>query len=121
MQRAGWRSLLANDYPNGAGIGETKTWWRGGGGITRRAGAPLARGRIAERAHQGVRRTDGENRPGSVPGSVLAQAGEGCRNADRADLYSDDRGPVSVREKPGGGRFSGVKPWRRNSGEERDA
>ena len=56
----------------------------------------LQRNRIAERAHPGIRRTDGENRQGSVPGSVLAQAGEGCGNADRVDLCPDDRGPASV-------------------------
>ena len=59
----------------------------------------------------GIRRTDRENRQGSVPGSVLAQAGEGCRNADRADLCSDDRGSVSIPEEPRGRLFSGVATW----------
>src|SRR6202795_1633024 len=34
---------------------------------------------------KGIRRTDGENRQGSVPGSVLAPGGEGRGNTDRSD------------------------------------
>src|SRR5271156_5783011 len=94
--------------------GERERGGRSERGITRCAGAALAalaRGRIAERAHPGVRRTDGENRPGSVPGSVRAPAGEGCRNADRADLYPDDRRPVSIPKESRGRLFSGVAAW----------
>src|SRR6266849_5926156 len=46
--------------------------------------------------------------PGGAQASVLAQASEGCRNADRADLCPDDRGPVSVPEESRGRLFSGV-------------
>ena len=35
----------------------------------------------------------------SVPGSVLAQAGEGCGDTDRADLCPDDGRPASVRRR----------------------
>src|ERR1017187_5643252 len=55
------------------------------------SGAAAQRNRIAERAHQGIRRTDGEHRQGSVPGSVLAEAGQGRGNIDRSELYPDDR------------------------------
>jgi hypothetical protein len=68
-------------------------------------------GRIAERAHPGIRRAEGENRQGSLHGSVLAQASEGCRNADRTDLRPDDRGPVSVPEESRGRLFPGVATW----------
>src|SRR5229473_8349174 len=49
--------------------------------------------------------------PGGAQASVLAQASEGCRNADRADLCPDDRGPVSVPEESPGRLFSGVTTW----------
>src|SRR6202030_1213609 len=65
-------------------------------GVARGSGAAVERNRIAERAHPGIRRADGENRQGSVPASVLAQAGEGRRNTDRSDVCPDDRGPLSV-------------------------
>src|SRR6266478_5457909 len=52
-----------------------------------------------------------KNRQGSVPASVLAQAGEGRRNTDRADVCPDDRGPVSVPEESRGRLFSGVTTW----------
>ena len=81
---------------------------------------PLAqRNRIAERTHPGIRRTHGEHRQGSVPGSVLAQASEGCRNADRADLCPHDRRPVSVPEESRGRLFSGVATWPEELGEQR--
>src|SRR5260370_333293 len=69
------------------------------------------RNRNAERARQGIRRTDGENRQGSVPGSVFAQAGEGRGNTDRSDVCPDDRGPVPVSEESPGRLFSGVTTW----------
>src|SRR5229473_1873554 len=62
-------------------------------------------------AHQGIRRTDGEDRQRSAPGSVLTQAGEGCRNADRADVCADDRRPIPVSEESRGRLFSGVATW----------
>src|SRR5882672_6678080 len=80
-------------------------------GVARCFGTAIERGRIAERAHQGIRRANGENRQGSVPGSVLAPAGEGCGNADRSDVCPDDRGPVSVCEESPGRLFSGVTTW----------
>src|SRR6266478_1765997 len=80
-------------------------------GVARCSGAVIERGRIAERAHPGVRRADGENRQGSVPGSVLAQAGEGGGNADRADLCPDDRRPTPVSEESRGRLFSGIATW----------
>src|SRR5467141_4431365 len=80
-------------------------------GVARCFGTAIERGRIAERAHPGVRRANGENRQGSVPGSVLAPAGEGCGNADRSDVCPDDRGSVSVPEKSRGWLFSRVKTW----------
>src|SRR5260370_23047453 len=89
--------------------GERETGRGSERGVARCPGAALARGRIAERTHQGVRRTDGENRQGSVPASVLAPAGEGCGNADRSDLCPDDRGSVSVPEKSRGRLFSGAR------------
>src|SRR5712691_8345196 len=91
--------------------GERET---GGGierGVARCFGTAIERGRIAERAHPGVRRADGENRQGSVPASVLAQAGEGGGNTDRADVCPDDRGPASVCEESRGRLFSGVTTW----------
>src|SRR6202035_2153220 len=91
--------------------GERETGRGSERGVARCPGAALERGRIAERTHPGVRRTDGENRQGSLPGSVLAPASEGCRNADRADLCPDDRGPVSVSEESRGRLFSGVATW----------
>src|SRR5258708_26523903 len=80
-------------------------------GVARGFGTAAERNRIAERAHQGIRRANGENRQGSVPGSVLAQAGEGRGNTDRSDLCADDRGPVSVCEESRGRLFSGVTTW----------
>ena len=47
----------------------------------------------------------------SVPGSGLAQAGEGRGNTDRSDLCPDDRRPVSVCEESPGRLFSGVTTW----------
>src|ERR1700720_3711150 len=91
--------------------GERETGRGSERGVARCPGAALERGRIAERAHQGVRRTDGENRQGSVPGSGLAQASEGCRNADRADLCADHRRPTPVSEESRGRLFSGVATW----------
>src|SRR5580700_3199622 len=102
---------MVNDCPSAARRGEpgARRW------IERRvAGCSRTvaqRNRIAERAHQGIRRTDGENRQGSIPGSVLAPAGEGCGNTDRADVCPDDRGSVSVPEKSRGRLFSRVKTW----------
>jgi hypothetical protein len=87
--------------------------------VARGSGAAAPRNRITERAHPGVRRADGENRPEGVPGSVLAQAGEGCGNPDRADLCPDDRGPVSLREESRGGLFSGIKTWTQELWEQR--
>src|SRR6266436_1254149 len=75
------------------------------------SGAVAQTSRIAERAHPGIRRADGENRQGSVPGSVLAQAGEGRGNTDRADVCADDRRPTPVSEKSRGRLFSGVATW----------
>src|SRR5450755_410379 len=75
------------------------------------SGAAAYRNRIVERTHQGIRRTDVENRQRSIPGSVLAEAGEGCRNADRADLYPDDRRPSPVSEESRGRLFSGIATW----------
>src|SRR6266481_7083363 len=91
--------------------GERETGRGSERGVARCPGAALARGRIAERAHQGVRRADGENRQGSVPGSVLAPASEGSRNAERSDVCPDDRRPVSVPEESRGRVFSGVATW----------
>src|SRR6266850_781304 len=91
--------------------GERETGRGSERGVARCPGAALARGRIAERAHQGVRRTDGENRQGSVPGSGLAQAGEGGGNPDRTDVCPDDRRPVSIRKESRGRLFSGVATW----------
>jgi transposase len=53
------------------------------------------------------------------PQVFLLQQVKGGRNADRADLYPDDRGPVSVREESRGGLFSGVKTWTQELWEER--
>src|SRR6202022_3496461 len=75
------------------------------------SGTATQRNRIAERAHQRIRRADGENRHGSVPGSVLAQAGEGRGNTDRSDVCPDNRGPVSVSEESPGRLFSRVTTW----------
>src|ERR1700686_4544894 len=75
------------------------------------SGAVAQRNRIAERGHQGIRRADGENRQGSVPGSVLAQASEGCRNADRADVCANHRRPTPVSEESRGRLFSGAETW----------
>src|SRR5690349_7581402 len=91
--------------------GERETGRGSERGVARCPGAALARGRIAERAHRGVRRTDGENRQGSVPGSVLAQAGEGSGNADRSDICPDDRRPFPVPEESRSRLFSGVEAW----------
>src|SRR5262249_32804604 len=79
--------------------------------VARCSGAVARRNRIAERAHPGIRRTDGENRQGSVPGSIFAQAGEGCRNADRADVCPDDRRSTPVSEESRGRLFSRIKTW----------
>ena len=54
-----------------------------------------------------------------LPASVLAQAGEGCRNADRADVCPDDRRPTPVFEESRGRLFSGVKTWTQELWEER--
>src|SRR6266481_563092 len=91
--------------------GERETGRGSERGVARCPGAAVARGRIAERAHPGIRRADGENRQGSVPGSVLAEASEGCRNADRADVCPDDRRPTPVSEESRGRLFSGVEAW----------
>ena len=101
------------------GSGERETGRGIERGVARCSGAVIERGRIAEPAHPGVRRANGENRQGSVPGSVLAEAGEGRGNTDRSDLCPDDRGPVSVREESRGGLFSGVKTWTQELWEER--
>src|ERR1700686_344745 len=91
--------------------GERETGRGSERGVARCPGAALESGRIAERAHQGIRRTDGENRQGSIPGSGLAQAGEGRGNTDRSDVCPDDRGPVSVSEESPGRLFSEVTTW----------
>src|SRR5271170_3735879 len=80
-------------------------------GVARGSGAVAKRNRIVERAHQGIRRADGENRQGELPASRAAQTGEGSRNTDRADVCPDDRRPTSVLEESRGGMFSRVKTW----------
>jgi transposase len=57
------------------------------------------RNRIAERAHPGIRRPDGENRPGELPAGRAAQTGEGGRDADRADVCPDHRRSTAVPEE----------------------
>src|SRR5258706_13243897 len=91
--------------------GERETGRGSERGVARCPGAAVARGRIAEPAHPGIRRTDGENRRGSVPGSGLAQTGEGGGNPDRADLCPDDRRSVSIPKESRGRLFSGVATW----------
>src|SRR4030088_2564209 len=91
--------------------GEPETGRGSERGVARCPGAALARGRIAERAHSGVRRTNGENRQGRVPGSVLAPASEGGRKADRSDVCPDDRRPPPISEESRGRLFSGVATW----------
>src|ERR1700720_322143 len=91
--------------------GDRETGRRSERGVARCPGAALARSRIAERTHQGVRRTDEENRRGELPTSRVAQTGEGSRNADRPDLCPDDRGPVSIPKESRGRLFSGVTTW----------
>jgi hypothetical protein len=51
----------------------------GGGiarGVARGSGAAAQRNRITERAHQGIRGPDGENRQGELPASRTAQTGD---------------------------------------------
>src|ERR1700676_1862168 len=79
--------------------------------VARCPGAALERGRIAERAHQGVRQTEGENPKGREPGSGLAQASEGGGNPDRTDVCPHDRGSVSIPKESRGRLFSGVATW----------
>src|SRR5260370_22205248 len=57
---------------------------------------------------RGREREDGKS---GAPGSVLTHAGEGCRNADRADVCADDRRPIPVSEESRGRLFSGVATW----------
>ena len=80
-------------------------------GVARGSGTVAERNRIVERAHQGIRRADGENRQGELPASRAAQTGEGSRNTDRADVCPDPRRPASVREESRGRMFSRVKTW----------
>ena len=69
------------------------------------------RSRITERAHPGIRGTDGENRQGKLPARRTAQTGEGSRNADRADVCADAGRSASLPEESRGGLFSRVVPW----------
>src|SRR5580704_18602821 len=110
----------------GARIGEV-LWrtaaqvWHGAGepgagrgiecGVARGPEAAVGRSRIAERAHQGIRRADGENRHGELPASRAAQTGEGGRNADRADVCPDPGRSASVPKESRGRLFSRVAPW----------
>jgi transposase len=71
---------------------------------------------IVDRAHQGIRRADGENRQGELPASRAAQTGEGSGNTDRADVCPDSRRPASVRKESRGRLFSRVKTWAHNPG-----
>src|SRR5207253_573634 len=80
-------------------------------GVARGHRAAAQRNRIIERAHQGIRRTDGENRQGELPARRTAQTGEGGRNADRADVCPDPRRPASVPEESRGGLFSRLTTW----------
>src|SRR6266550_2817349 len=80
-------------------------------GVARGSGAAAQRNRITERAHQGIRRTDGENRQGELPARRTAQTGEGGRNADRTDVCPDPRRPASVPEESRGRLFSRVTTW----------
>ena len=73
--------------------------------------AAAQRNRIVERAHPGIRRTDGENRQGELPARRTTQTGEGGRNANRADVCADPGRSASVREESRGRLFSGVAPW----------
>src|SRR6266478_153728 len=75
------------------------------------SGAVAKRNRIVERAHQGIRRADGENRPGELPASRAAQTGEGGRNTDCADVCPNPRRPASVRQESRGRMFSRIKTW----------
>ena len=86
-------------------------------GVARGSGAVAARSRIAERAHQAIRRTDGENRQGELPASRAAQTGEGGSDADRADVCPDLGRSASVRKQSRGRLFSGLRPGRKDSGE----
>src|SRR6202162_5689019 len=80
-------------------------------GVARGSGAVAQRNRIAERAHQGIRSADGENRQGELHASRAAQTGEGGRNTDRADVCPDPRRPKSVPEESRGRLFSRVTTW----------
>jgi len=51
------------------------------------------------------------------PVSVLAQAGEGCRNADCADVCADDRRSTPVSEESRGRLFFGIETWPELRGE----
>src|ERR1700678_1291250 len=82
-----------------------------GNGFARGAGAAAPRSRIVERAHPGIRGTDGENRQGELPASRVAQTGEGGRNADRADVCADPGRSASLPQESRRGLFSGVAPW----------
>src|SRR6267142_2843371 len=80
-------------------------------GVARGPRAAVGRSRIAERAHQGIRRADGANRQGELPASRAAQTGEGGRNADRADVCPDSGRSVWLPKESRGRLFSRVAPW----------
>src|SRR5205807_6445351 len=79
-------------------------------GVARGSGAAAQRNRITERAHQGIRRTDGENRQGELPARRTAQTGEGGRNTNRAHVCPDDRRSASVPDESRAGLFSWCTP-----------
>ena len=81
----------------------------------------LARNRIAERAHRGIRSADRTDRHGSASRSGSAETSEGCGNTDRVDLRADSGRSTPISAQPRCGMFSGAASWAQELRQERAA
>ncbi|PYU39085.1 MAG: hypothetical protein DMG54_28150 [Acidobacteria bacterium] len=86
-------------------------------GVARGHRAAAQRNRIVKRAHQGIRRTDGENRRESYPQVALIKQvkGVGTQIALTYVLTLED--PQRFPKSRDVGCFLGLRPGRRDSGE----
>src|ERR1700733_5598173 len=77
-------------------------------GTASRIGTSVERNRVAERAHCGIKRAHRESGTAELSAGGAAEADQGCRHADRADLYTDAGRSASLPQEPRRGLLSGT-------------
>jgi transposase len=77
-------------------------------GTASRTGTSVERNRIAERAHRGIQRSHRESGATELSASGAAEANQGCRYADRADVFADAGRSASLSKESGRGLLPGI-------------